>query len=518
MIRLSATLLVSRVWKNGEYPVESALKRYLWTVMTVAGMFIQTAAAQDSNDLNDLFETDPPTVEAPQENRPDDLPLEPTKQNTDVVPDLPVAEEEDQITPLGDTTPITPEAYPSLNIPSEHAIGDQLTALPTREKKQSPKWIETDPIREANDDSEDTQTGNALTGNMETLSSGTRLWRGHWYTELNIVMMRMQSPRPRRIANDISSGVPINQNLLPIRRLTTITDTHGFESGMEVTFGNILGRDRNNRDHSIEFTYLGLLEWTSRANLESFEPGKISTSLVASGLRNPLTDGDVNGIPDVVEDAHGFIGADQQAFTLKSQLDNYEWNYRIRNRLRKDRMVMRPDGNWARENNPGQIWSLLGGLRYTTLDEQFLYTSSGSADVANGRFHVGTENHMFGLQAGFDFREQRRNWFLDLQGRFGGLVNFINRQTDLNVPDTSSLFSGSHSLDDEHMTFVTELRLTAGYQLFPHVSTRFSYEIAFYEGLALAAENIDLGSTDSPLNSDGNSLFHGFFWGLDIVW
>lgn len=509
--------------------MESALKQYLWTVMTVTGMFIQTAAAQDSNDLNDLFETDLPTVESLAENRLDDLPPEPTRQSIDVVPDLPVAEEEGQITPLGDATPITTEAYPDLNIPSEDAIGDQLTALPaneeiptggllTSEEKQSPKWIETDAPHELNEDSGDTQTGSALTGNMETLSSGTRLWRGHWYTELNIVMMRMQAPRPRRIANDISSGVPINQNLLPIRRLTTITDTHGFESGMEVTFGNILGRDRHNRDHSIEFTYLGLLEWTSRANLDSFEPGKISTSLVASGLRNPLTDNDGNGIPDVVHDAHGFIGADNQAFTLASQLDNYEWSYRIRNRLRKDRMILKPDGSWTRKNNPGKIWSLLGGLRYTTLEEQFRYTSSGSADVANGRFHVGTENHMFGLQAGFDFREQHHNWFFDLQGRFGGLVNFINRQTDLNVPDSSSLLSGSHSLADEHMTFVTELRLTAGYQLLPHVSTRFSYEIAFYEGLALAAENLDLGSTNSPLNSDSNSMFHGFFWGLDIVW
>ena len=56
--------------------------------MTVAGMFIQTAAAQDSNDLNDLFETALPTVESPEENRLDDLPPEPARQSTDVVPDL----------------------------------------------------------------------------------------------------------------------------------------------------------------------------------------------------------------------------------------------------------------------------------------------------------------------------------------------------------------------------------------------------------------------------------------------
>lgn len=348
------------------------------------------------------------------------------------------------------------------------------------------------------------------------ISSGSWLWDGRWYTQQEMAMMVKSEPR----------SVPLSFD--GFRVFTTTADRQGYELGTRLTLGRILGRDRANRDHAVEFTYQGLFDWESRASFSSND----SVSLLGVRFNGVLG----LGVLDQFDGANNIVFSEDSLssrFVYRSQLDNFEMNLRIRSRPVRDRMIMQPDGTWERHETPSMLISFFGGLRYMQLDETFLYSSVGTAFgtaigvpaaspiATSGAYNVSTQNHMVGLQLGAESIEQHACWHWGLRGRVGGLINFADRESSI----VSTFGSTFESAGDEALVFLTEGSLFASYQLRPNLAVRASYDFMWVQGLALASENV--GITTMPLTSPmefrdinigGGAVFHGMFLGFDYVW
>ena len=96
----------------------------------------------------------------------------------------------------------------------------------------------------------------------ELHSSGTRLWRGHWYTEQSLVFMLRSAPPQLRLSReanfiDVTQRTASNLSLSPYNYenfqdpLTTDSGGYPAEAGIRLTFGNIIGRDDQNRAHDV---------------------------------------------------------------------------------------------------------------------------------------------------------------------------------------------------------------------------------------------------------------------------
>ena len=62
----------------------------------------------------------------------------------------------------------------------------------------------------------------------------------------------------------------------------------GLEPGGEGTLGYILDRDLDNRDHSVEFTYMGFNNWRADDSLRSENPQSLRTGIAPTLRRLQL--------------------------------------------------------------------------------------------------------------------------------------------------------------------------------------------------------------------------------------
>ena len=455
-----------------------AARRLLVTAILVTLALAGPAAAQDlgfaeelrdsAASVSDLDLGPPPDQSSqPQEQRRWDSILTPQLPTPETEVDLPVPGTEDTIVP--------PPRHPQRELQPPAPPDGQTQDRQSAELDEPSLLVDPTPVE----------------------NTGTWFWRGHWYTQQDFFMMRKSQPRWRTVAVDSNSPFdPIKRR--PTNRLSTISSTHRFEPGARFTLGNILGRDERNRDNALEFTYFGLFDWIASASI-----GATGTSAnVDTSLGPGLT-----SVP-------GFEDATRQAITYRSDLDNFELNLRIRSRLGRDRVVLKPNGVWVRQGNAGQIWSFMGGLRLLSIDELFVYDSVGDD---TSQLRVATHNDMFGLQCGVEFIEQFHEWNWSIGGKLGGLVNFSDRHSRVDTTSTVASFPSPQSLSDENMVFLAEMRLSAAYQIHPHVTLRCAYDVLFVEGFAIASENIALPHFP-VFKIDSNALYHGLSSGFELVW
>ena len=296
--------------------------------------------------------------------------------------------------------------------------------------------------------------------------TGTWFWRGHWYARQEFVALILVTQKNRRYAIDSSSNAN-NQ------RLTPDSDPHGWEPGMRVTFGNIIGRDKNNRDHALEFSFTGLFEFTSFARLEARTPGSVNTLLSGQfgGDGNPSA---------------AFSGANNQSVQFDSDYNSFETNLVIRSRLKDDRVELQPNGKWVRHSNPGIIRAFRLGVRTLTINERFLYSSRGPN---NGDLDIFTYNDMFGPQIGFELIEQRPHWAAGIRTMAGGLYNFASRHIRLETDIDDVITEEVNNEADDQMNFFAELKISGTYNLRPNVAVFGSYEIIYLSGVASAEKS-----------------------------
>lgn len=322
-------------------------------------------------------------------------------------------------------------------------------------------------------------------------TSGSFLNNGLWYVEEDFVWLGRGPLKDQlSLSSDAFSGGRI-----------TIEDVHlRWRPGARFTLGRFLGRDFNHRDQSLEFTFFGQFKWLAQSTLLSSGAGGLSSPLLTS-----------------------FLGADLHRATYDSQLDSYELNFKVSERLPADRLVMAPDGTWTRQCTPSWLISYYGGVRYVKLNEQFLFFAQrnvvGTEYIATER--VQTTNHLVGFQIGSDWTDQECRWNWGVRYKGGVYINFAqqNRRDfafDLLGGSTEFLQSGL----EERLAFIGELGLFATYHLHPNIALRAAYDALYLQSVALAPEQLaNFGTGLNPDISLGSYLFyHGISFGVEIVW
>ena len=194
---------------------------------------------------------------------------------------------------------------------------------------------------------------------------------------------------------------------------------------------------------------------------------------------------------------------------------------------------------WAEPNGFFQ-GSLLTGLRYFDLDEDFTYMTRGlnnSITGDNGQrfgdYSTQTRNQLFGIQAGGDL------WYNVVPGiKVGGGLksgiygNNAEQASQLTTRDISlggistTRFNFVETADRGQTAFLTQLSLNAIYRLNHSFTFKSGYELIYVDNVALATENINtvpLGNAIQRANAvrvdtDGEVTYSGFTLGGEFMW
>jgi hypothetical protein len=289
----------------------------------------------------------------------------------------------------------------------------------------------------------------------------------------------------------------------------TVNQNSGADAAYRFTFGRFLFRDMENRDHSAELTmYLGLGDW--------FQHGSIHS---ASG------EADISTIVDPFD--NGFNSVSRQRYLYETGFDSFELNYRVRRRLRRDRIMLEPNGQWVRRLDPGTLFAYSFGLRILDLRDDFNWTSH-SLDVGDGLelmrgdLRVSADNNLVGLQFGGEATHQTDRWSIGAKAKGGPYVNFAavdatHVVVDL-IADGNPSTTRRHRSHENELAFVGEVNVAASYFVRQNVSLRVGCELLWIQSVAVAPEQLVINTADPVIRDQGGQLFHGFSIGMDVYW
>lgn len=371
-------------------------------------------------------------------------------------------------------------------------------------------------------------------------SSGTWFRRGFWYVEQDVVVMTRDYFNELFLAVDVSNARFDPQLFRPIfpssRRLLIKSNEAGAQANARMTLGRFLYRDASNRDHMAEFTFFGLGEWSADKSVKAVQTNRLVSPQAATADR----------VAYIVE-IGGFNYADVQRFHLRSRVNSFEWNYRLRVRNQKDRMELGPDGRWTRRLSSGLLHSYVFGLRYFTDDEKLLWQSRAVAaqmlvdipgqgptpinrPAADGEYKVRARNDLVGIQFGGDIVYQRPRWSLGIRGKAGPYVNFSRQNSDYVINDPANAFFAQDVNAPDHVerhmqatetsfTLLGELGVFAHYHLRPNMTLRVGYEAMWFSSVANAQEQINFDPVAVPIvKPGGGQMYMGASFGLDFYW
>jgi hypothetical protein len=280
---------------------------------------------------------------------------------------------------------------------------------------------------------------------------------------------------------------------------------------VRATLGKFLFRDSKNRDHVTEFTAFGGGDWkqepviSSEGNFGLFVPFYIDGA-------NP-----------------SFDRSTRQSMLYKSDYSSFELNYRVKQRLGRDRLVMDPNGCWHRDANPGFEREFLAGLRFMELGEQLDWRAEDiqvgtSQDLGNdGRYYIATENDMFGFQMGTGLTYQSKRWSLGVVCKGGIFVNDASGATQLEFTfddDDPDAISNDYSnfMREDELSFIGEARVQSRFHITPNLALRAAYELMVVESVALAPSQATFIPEFAFLNTSGDPFYHGASFGFEGYW
>ncbi len=338
-------------------------------------------------------------------------------------------------------------------------------------------------------------------------SSGKWFRSGLWYTAVDAFVARRDRPDDRvALAIDASTQ----------RILFNYGPTGGVEPGIRATLGRYLGRDYLNRDYSHEFTFLGISEYDAEDGIRSLAADNLVLLLIGAG-------------------EPGFDLADTYETDYASRFSSYEWNLRIRRRPEKDRVVMSPDGSWTRQYTRSYVPSMLMGLRYIKLDEDFTIESRRdgvSRAEFGGDFATETHNDLLGIQLGFDWIDQHERWYWGVRGKGGGYVNFADQQTQASGIGPVRVFDDAgdavivtqsefrvEEASKSNAAFFGEFSFLTAYNFTPNVSARASFDLMILAGAALAPDQVTFNTSPPPrIDVSGVVFYQSLSLGMEVVW
>jgi hypothetical protein len=341
-------------------------------------------------------------------------------------------------------------------------------------------------------------------------STGTWLRRGFWYAETDAVIYTRTWDRNdlRMAAQDTNvNNPPVNQVSLGFNPIFLDTNRililngalPGEDATVRATLGNFLFRDSRNRDHSIEFTAMGGGVW---------EQNRQMSSETANGLF----------VPFVIDGGNrSFDASTRQTVDYRTNMDSFEVNYRVRQRLDEDELIMDPNGNWHRAANAGFQRDYLVGLRFMQLGEKLDWQAQDIATTgADGSYLIHTNNNLFGVQTGGGLTYQTGRWSVGTRVKGGVFVNDASGDTDLAfTSDNSNTFL---HLRENQLSFIGEFALQSRFQVSPNVSLRAGYEMMLVTSEALAPHQATFITDTSFLDTTGQVFYHGASFGVEWYW
>jgi len=270
-----------------------------------------------------------------------------------------------------------------------------------------------------------------------------------------------------------------------------------LRSGARVLVGRTLGECLQ-----IEGVYFFVSEWDKGREIRNTAPNDAGGT---GNLFSPFTN---FGDPPLIGlDYNNFAG-----IRYASSLDNVELNVRRALPIRPGRLAA----------------SILVGVRYMDLPEQFQYRTESSLPAPNGAINevrVDTDNALLGPQIGamLEFYAENRWWInFEIKGAVcnnrAGQGTFY-RYTEPLIPT----FTFEDSRKEDVTAFVGDLSLTFVYRWSPFFTTRLGYQAIWLDGLALAAENFNrdiniLTQGPAQLQAEGRAVYHGPFAGIMLSW
>ncbi|MGD9126046.1 MAG: BBP7 family outer membrane beta-barrel protein [Planctomycetia bacterium] len=319
-------------------------------------------------------------------------------------------------------------------------------------------------------------------------------------------------------------------------------------AGYDITIGKYLGRDADNRDQFIEFTYYGLNNWSSafpvhatNSSLELSNETETETATITTTSGNLFSP--FGGSNSAFSNVSGFNRVDTHELEYHSRWDNFELNLRIKPRRQADRLIMHKNAMWTREAQEGWYCSYLLGARGVSLDEYFSFLSSGTIDVVRtaapdytadvgGQYITRTRNDLFGLQLGMDCMHQKGPWRFGADVKAGVFINFADQHTRARSwgaygGDAASTGDPWATTDVDFQTLVrsrdlasiAELGFSTSYQLRRNMTFNLAYDLSWVHGVALAPEQfIPIANAPARINHNGAIMMQSLSMGLELVW
>jgi hypothetical protein len=335
-------------------------------------------------------------------------------------------------------------------------------------------------------------------------STGTWLTRGFWYAEADAVVFTrgwnrdnaLFAAEDARVENPGFPPAALNTN----RTLYVDGSQPGEDAAVRATLGHFLFRDSLNRDHTVEFTLYGGGQW---------EQQRVITSQTQFGLFVPF---DIDG------GNTSFDGSNRQFVEYKTRFKSFEMNYRVRQRLGHDQLVMDPNGGWHRAANAGFEREYLAGLRALQVQDILEWSAQDIAVIGDdGQYNVRTDNDMVGIQAGGGGSYQASRWSVGLFSKGGVFINDATGRTALDfTADDDDDFN--LRLKNDELTFILDFKLQSKFHITPNASLRAGYELMYMTSMALAPHQATFIPEFATLNTTGDLFFHGVSFGFEGYW
>ena len=372
-----------------------------------------------------------------------------------------------------------------------------------------------------------------------TSSTGSWLRPGEAYIEADFSYRGRIGPHKGMTLAFDRGASNILINPIEPNQILRINPGQGFSPGTRLTYGRILeGRDSKNRDESIEFTFDGLYRWDNAGSRTS----RNANDLLSIWEPVRTVPGSANANNSVLAGS-GFGLSNTQFFSYDSNLNSYEFTYRLQRRLGRDRIVLARDGSWVRTASPTFLPTFLMGPRVLTTRERFSYTASSInvnntsteinaqsaanqsqyATLNSGRYFIQTHNYLVGYQIGLDVDYQHPEWRIGAAVKGGPYINFADQSSqahivaplDATTPSTIDL--NNHS-SENIAAFVGEINLRGVYYIRPTFAIRAGYDIMWLNSVAQAPSQLTFfPSNPAALRTGGNLFLQGGIVGFEWI-
>ena len=334
-------------------------------------------------------------------------------------------------------------------------------------------------------------------------SSGRWFWNGGWYASGEAVWLDRSRNNRKVVAID---QPPLGSPRPPVS-YTTSAQQFDVAPGARVLIGRALGRDYLDRDQYLEFLWYGGFQWEDDDGWNAFPDGQFVTPL------NPF--------------APGFNGSTRYTTQSTSDFNSWEFNYRLRRRLGRDKLVMSPNGDWTKHAERGWLPGLIVGARVAHINDIFAMQSSipeVPEETFGGSYRVAASNTLLGLNLGAELISQNEFYYWGLRGRAAPCISFAEQsQTGSGTAPNQQGEQLNFRVDDRGSQnfagFLGDLSFLAGWNITPNLSVQAGWEFLWAAGIATAPRQFDLDDTElNYIDAGGQMFFMGASLGMTASW